>query len=150
MVRGNGFRPHNTAEVNGTPLQFVKPTTEALAFGQIVYQGSTYGGAVGKAATTNVEKPKFIAFKATTGAQDLIPVLRLGTGSYYELIAPAASSGTVVSTTNIGNYIAFSSSGTALVPATTGHFVVSGVFNTSSVTAQFFTGYFVTQVATTA
>lgn len=150
MIRGRGFRPHNTAEVNGTPLQHIKPTTEVLAFGQIVFQGSTYGGAVGTANTTNVEKPKFIAFRATTGAQDLIPVLRLGTGSYYELIAPVASSETVVSTTAIGNYIAFSSSGTSLSPGTTGHFVVSGVFNTSSVTAQYLTGYFVTQVATTA
>lgn len=148
MIRGNGFRVNNTPVVNGTPIEHLKPSTEALAFGQIVCQGSTMGGALGTLGTTVPTKERFIALKATTGAQTLAPFLRID--ATYELIAPVASSETVISTTQIGQQIAFSSSGTALCPATTGYFVISGVFNTSAVTAQYLTGRFVTAVATTA
>ena len=148
MIRGSGFRPYSTPTVDGTALEHNKPSTEALAFGQIVCRGSTMGGALGGVGTTMLTKQKFIAFKATTGAQDLIPFLRLS--PMQELIAPVASSETVISTTQIGQQIAFSSSGTALCPATTGHFIISGVYNTSAVTAQFLTGYFSLFVATTA
>lgn len=147
-MRGNGFRPYNSNTVNGTRLDYLTPTTEALAFGQIVCQGSTMGGAVGTLGTTVPTKQRFIAMKATTGATTPIPCFRIGVMD--ELVAPAATSETVVSTTQIGQSIAFSSSGTCLCPATTGYFTISGVYNTSAVTGQYFTGYFSLFVATTA
>lgn len=147
MIRGNGFRPNNTPTVSGTPLEYRTPSTEVLAFGEILKQGSTMGGALGHSDSTTPGIQRFIAVKATTGATTPIPVIRLLPG--MELIVPAASSETVVSTTQIGNFVAVSSSGTSICCATTGVFVISGVFNTSGASAQYFTGYFSGVAATT-
>jgi len=147
-MRGNGFRPYNTPTVDGTRLEHMTPSTDVLAFGQLVCQGSTMGGTLGVVGTTMLTKQKFICFRATTGATDTVPFLRVGL--LQELVAPVATSETVISTTQIGQQIAYSSSGTCLCPATTGHFVISGVFNTSAVTGQFLTGHFIPFVGTTA
>jgi len=147
-LRGKGFRVNKTQYVSGTPLVYITPTTEVLPLNGLLRQGSTMGGALGTLGTTVPTKERFICMRATTGAQTLIPFLRIDAS--YELIAPVASSETVISTTQIGQQVAFSSSGTCLCPATTGYFAISGVFNTSGVTAQYLTGRFQTAVATTA
>ena len=147
MQRGNGFRANKTPFVSGTPLDYIAATTEVLAFGQILKQGSTMGGAVGAGDSTTPGAAVFVGMRATTGATTPIPVLRVFPG--MELIVPAASSETAISTTQIGNHVAISSSGTCICAATTGKFVLSGVYSTSAVASQYFTGYFASIAATT-
>lgn len=147
MMRGSGFRVNKAGYVYGQPLEFRTPTTEALPLYSVGQQGSTAGGNVGLCNTTGI--PEFIIMQATTGSQATqIPVLRVLPG--VEFIVPCASSETVVSTTNVGNYVAFATSGTAISPDSSGTFAISGVYNTSAANAQFFTGYFKETAPTTA
>lgn len=139
------IKPYKSLEVNGTPLEYIPSTTEVLAFGQALKQGSTMGGSVG-AMTGTTAKPQFIGFVATTGGTNPIPVLRVT--DQVEFVVNNASSVSAVSTTQKGLYFALSTSQTALDTGSTGFFKVSNVYNTSSAQAQYFTGFF-TEYGTT-
>jgi hypothetical protein len=101
--------------------------------------GSTMGGSVGLSGTTHL--PNFIGVKATTGDTAQIPCIKVT--SDIEFIVPLSSSESAVSTTNVGNHVAVSSSGTSLVASATGVFKISAVYATSGAAYQFFKGYFV-------
>lgn len=139
------IKPYKSLEVNGTPLEYIATTTEALQLGQALKQGSTMGGSVG-AMTGSTAIPQFISMKASTGDTNPKPVFRVT--DQVEFIINNASSVSAVSTTQVGLHFALSSSQSALDTGTTGFFKVSGVFNTSGAQAQYFTGFF-TEYGTT-
>lgn len=141
-LRGNGFRVSKTPYVSGTPLVYITPTTEALPINAILKQGSTMGGAVGLALNSTYVTPTHIGLAATTGGTSIaIPCIRITPD--VEFIVPMSSSETVISTTNVGNHVEFSSSGTSVVASATGTFKISAVYNTSAALAQYVKGYFV-------
>lgn len=146
MMRGNGFRVNSAAHSYGDPTEYITPTTQALPINSVLVQGSTMGGEVGLAATTNV--PDFIGLRATTGGQTIdIPCIRVL--PTVEFVVPLATSETVISTTNEGNHVSFATSGTAIVASATGTFVIRKVYNTSGADAQYFTGHFTPVAVTT-
>ena len=142
-MRGNGFRTNKSPYVYASPLEFISPSSEHLPLNSVLKQGSTMGGRVGLMTGTTYATPDFISASdvAAGSSASTIPVIRVK--SDIELIVPQASSATVVSTTNIGNHVACCTSMTCVDTATTGVFVISGIYNTSAAAAQYFTGHFI-------